>query len=159
MFAPFMEDGVSLIGVEAAGMGVDTPLHAATLTKGSKGVIHGSLTYLLQDENGQITEPYSISAGLDYPGIGPEHAYLKDSKKVEYKSVTDNEALEALEILAIEEGIIPAIESAHALSIAFSEAKTMSKDETILVCLSGRGDKDVDTLIKRMEAAKDDDNV
>ncbi|WP_078380184.1 tryptophan synthase subunit beta [Sutcliffiella halmapala] len=159
IFAPFIDEQVTLIGVEAAGKGIDTPLHAATLTKGTKGVIHGSLTYLLQDEDGQITEPYSISAGLDYPGIGPEHAYLKDTKKVEYKSVTDQEAIEALELLAKEEGIIPAIESAHALSIAFKEAKTMSKDEAILVCLSGRGDKDVDTLIKRMEGEQYDDLV
>ncbi|WP_223702038.1 tryptophan synthase subunit beta [Sutcliffiella deserti] len=151
MFAPFIEESVKMIGVEAAGKGIDTPHHAATLSKGSKGVIHGSLTYLLQDENGQITEPYSISAGLDYPGIGPEHAYLKETEKVEYRSVTDQEALDALALLAKEEGIIPAIESAHALSIAFSEAATMTKEQTILVCLSGRGDKDVDTLIKRME--------
>ncbi|MBM7619543.1 tryptophan synthase beta chain [Bacillus tianshenii] len=159
MFAPFMEDDVKLIGVEAAGMGIDTPLHAATLSKGTKGVIHGSLTYLLQDENGQITEPYSISAGLDYPGIGPEHAYLKETKQVEYKSVTDDEALLALDLLAKEEGIIPAIESAHALAIAFEEAEKMSVGETILVCLSGRGDKDVGTLMKRMEGENHDHNV
>ncbi len=151
MFAPFVEDAVNLIGVEAAGKGIDTPLHAATLTKGTKGVIHGSLTYLIQDEHGQIVEPYSISAGLDYPGIGPEHAYLKDSKRVEYQSVTDDEALEALDILAKEEGIIPAIESAHALAAAYKEAETMQKTETILICLSGRGDKDVHTLMKRLE--------
>lgn len=151
MFAPFVEDAVNLIGVEAAGKGIDTPLHAATLTKGTKGVIHGSLTYLIQDEHGQIVEPYSISAGLDYPGIGPEHAYLKDSKRVEYQSVTDDEALEALDILAKEEGIIPAIESAHALAAAYKEAATMQKTETILICLSGRGDKDVHTLMKRLE--------
>ncbi|WP_417900016.1 tryptophan synthase subunit beta [Bacillus haimaensis] len=159
MFAPFIEDDVKLIGVEAAGKGIDTPLHAATLSKGTKGVIHGSLTYLLQDENGQITEPYSISAGLDYPGIGPEHAYLKETKKVEYKSVTDEEALLALDLLAKEEGIIPAIESAHALSIAFAEAEKMSSEESILVCLSGRGDKDVGTLMKRMEGEDHDHNV
>lgn len=159
IFAPFIEDDVKLIGVEAAGMGIDTPLHAATLSKGTKGVIHGSLTYLLQDENGQITEPYSISAGLDYPGIGPEHAYLKETNQVEYKSVTDEEALHALDLLAKEEGIIPAIESAHALSIAFAEAKKMSSEESILVCLSGRGDKDVGTLMKRMEGEDHDHNV
>jgi tryptophan synthase beta chain len=159
MFAPFIEDDVKLIGVEAAGKGIDTPLHAATLSKGTKGVIHGSLTYLLQDENGQITEPYSISAGLDYPGIGPEHAYLKETKQVEYKSVTDEDALLALDLLAKEEGIIPAIESAHALSIAFAEAEKMSPEKTILVCLSGRGDKDVGTLMKRMEGDDHDHNV
>jgi tryptophan synthase beta chain len=151
MFAPFIQDDVALIGVEAAGKGIDTPLHAATLTKGTKGVIHGSLTYLIQDQDGQIIEPYSISAGLDYPGIGPEHAFLKDSKRVEYQSITDDEALEALDILAKEEGIIPAIESAHALAAAYKEAEMMTKNETILVCLSGRGDKDVHTLMKRME--------
>ncbi|MFE7062419.1 tryptophan synthase subunit beta [Sutcliffiella sp. NPDC057660] len=159
MFAPFIEDDVKLIGVEAAGMGINTPLHAATLSKGTKGVIHGSLTYLLQDEDGQITEPYSISAGLDYPGIGPEHAYLKETKQVDYKSVTDEEALHALDLLAKEEGIIPAIESAHALSIAFAEAEKMSSEQTILVCLSGRGDKDVGTLMKRMEGEDHDNNV
>ncbi|MCG1023048.1 tryptophan synthase subunit beta [Sutcliffiella horikoshii] len=151
MFAPFVDDDVELIGVEAAGKGVDTTLHAATLTKGTKGVIHGSLTYLIQDENGQIIEPYSISAGLDYPGIGPEHAYLKDSNRVQYQSVTDEEALEALHILAKEEGIIPAIESAHALATAYKEAEKLPRDKTILVCLSGRGDKDVHTLMNRME--------
>ncbi|NMH74087.1 tryptophan synthase subunit beta [Bacillus sp. RO2] len=151
MFAPFVDDEVELIGVEAAGKGIDTPLHAATLTKGTKGVIHGSLTYLIQDEHGQIIEPYSISAGLDYPGIGPEHAYLKDSKRVDYQSVTDEEALETLHILAKEEGIIPAIESAHALATAYKEAAKMPSDKTILVCLSGRGDKDVHTLMNRME--------
>ncbi|WP_404346617.1 tryptophan synthase subunit beta [Sutcliffiella horikoshii] len=151
MFAPFVDDEVELIGVEAAGKGIDTPHHAATLTKGTKGVIHGSLTYLIQDEHGQIIEPYSISAGLDYPGIGPEHAYLKDSNRVEYQSVTDEEALKALHILAKEEGIIPAIESAHALATAYKEAAKMPSDKTILVCLSGRGDKDVHTLMNRME--------
>lgn len=151
MFTPFVDDAVELIGVEAAGKGIDTPHHAATLTKGTKGVIHGSLTYLIQDEHGQIIEPYSISAGLDYPGIGPEHAYLKDSNRVEYQSVTDDEALEALHILAKEEGIIPAIESAHALATAYKEAAKLSNDKTVLVCLSGRGDKDVHTLMNRME--------
>lgn len=147
IFYPFIEDQVKLIGVEAAGKGVETSLHAATLTKGSLGVIHGSLTYLLQTEDGQIIEPHSISAGLDYPGVGPEHAHLKEIGRVQYESITDNEALEALQILSRLEGIIPAIESAHALAEAFKRASTLSKDETILVCLSGRGDKDVHTLI------------
>ncbi|WP_152446528.1 tryptophan synthase subunit beta [Bacillus sp. THAF10] len=154
MFAPFIHDDVLLIGVEAAGKGIDTPLHAATLTKGTKGVIHGSMTYLIQDEHGQIVEPYSISAGLDYPGIGPEHAYLKESNRVHYESVTDSEALDALHLLAKEEGIIPAIESAHALATAFKEARKMEKQESILICLSGRGDKDVHTLMKEMEGEK-----
>lgn len=147
MFYPFIEDDVRLIGVEAAGKGVDTDLHAATITKGTKGVIHGSLTLLLQDEHGQIIEPYSISAGLDYPGVGPEHAYLSEINRVEYKSVTDAEALAALEVLTREEGIIPAIESAHALAFAFRLAAEMKRDESILICLSGRGDKDVSSLI------------
>jgi tryptophan synthase beta chain len=149
MFYPFLNDDVQLIGVEAAGKGIDTPLHAATITKGSVGVIHGSLTYLIQDDTGQIQEPYSISAGLDYPGIGPEHAHLAKSGRVRYESVTDDEALEALKILSEKEGILPAIESAHALAQAFKEAAKMNSGETILVCLSGRGDKDVSTLIER----------
>ncbi|WP_026092470.1 tryptophan synthase subunit beta [Calidifontibacillus oryziterrae] len=148
MFYPFLNDDVKLVGVEAAGKGVDTDLHAATITKGTLGVIHGSLTYLLQDENGQILEPYSISAGLDYPGIGPEHAHLASTGRVKYESVTDSEALEALSLLTKEEGIIPAIESAHALAKAFEIARNMNKEETILICLSGRGDKDVHSLMQ-----------
>jgi tryptophan synthase beta chain len=151
MFYPFLNDDVELVGVEAAGKGVDTDLHAATITKGTKGVIHGSLTLLLQDKHGQITEPYSISAGLDYPGIGPEHAYLADTGRVKYLSVTDQEALDALQLLSREEGIIPAIESAHALAKAFELAQEMDPEETILVCLSGRGDKDVHSLMEVME--------
>lgn len=148
IFYPFLEDDVSLIGVEAAGKGVETNLHAATLTKGSKGVIHGSLTYLLQTEDGQIIEPHSISAGLDYPGVGPEHAHLKNIGRVHYESVTDDEALEALQLLSKLEGIIPAIESAHALAHTFKRAQQLSSEQSILVCLSGRGDKDVHTLIE-----------
>ncbi|MBD8070244.1 tryptophan synthase subunit beta [Bacillus sp. PS06] len=154
MFYPFLDDQVEMIGVEAAGKGVDTDLHAATITKGTKGIIHGSLTYLLQDEHGQITEPYSISAGLDYPGVGPEHSYLNDIGRVKYESVTDEEALEALQILTIEEGIIPAIESAHALAKTFQIAATMKPEETILVCLSGRGDKDVHSLMEVIEGGQ-----
>lgn len=148
-FYPFLEDDVRLIGVEAAGLGVETDQHAATITTGRKGVIHGSLTYLLQDEAGQITEPYSISAGLDYPGVGPEHAYLASSGRVDYQAVTDQQALDALKLLSETEGIIPAIESAHALAKAFERAKDFTADDVILVCLSGRGDKDVHTLMKR----------
>ncbi|WP_216829241.1 tryptophan synthase subunit beta [Alkalihalobacterium elongatum] len=148
MFYPFLNDEVKLIGVEAAGKGVATNQHAATITKGTKGVIHGSLTYLLQDENGQIIEPYSISAGLDYPGVGPEHAYLASIERASYEAVTDEEALEALKKLSVSEGIIPAIESAHALAKAFERAKHLTSDQVILVCLSGRGDKDVHTLMK-----------
>jgi tryptophan synthase beta chain len=147
MFYPFLEDNVTLVGVEAAGKGIDTPYHAATITKGTKGVIHGSLTYLLQDEYGQIIEPYSISAGLDYPGVGPEHAYLASIGRVRYESVTDEEAIQAFQLLSREEGIIPAIESAHALAKAVQLAKTLRSDQTVLVCLSGRGDKDVQTMM------------
>jgi tryptophan synthase beta chain len=153
MFAAFIEEDVDLVGVEAAGKGVDTSLHAATITKGTKGVIHGSLTYLLQDQYGQIIEPYSISAGLDYPGIGPEHAHLADTGRVKYESVTDDEALEALTCLAKEEGILAAIETAHALAKAFQLAQEMDSDETLLICLSGRGDKDVHTLMSSLEGS------
>ncbi|QLI77868.1 tryptophan synthase subunit beta [Bacillus pumilus] len=152
MYRAFLDDEIDLIGVEAAGKGIDTPLHAATITKGTKGVIHGSLTYLIQDEFGQIIEPYSISAGLDYPGIGPEHAYLHASGRVQYVSATDQEALDALKLLTEKEGILPAIESAHALAKAFEMSRTMGEDEIILVCLSGRGDKDVHTLMNVLES-------
>ncbi|MDR4226140.1 tryptophan synthase subunit beta [Bacillus mojavensis] len=151
MFQAFLDEKVELIGAEAAGKGIDTPLHAATITKGTIGVIHGSLTYLIQDGYGQIIEPYSISAGLDYPGIGPEHAYLHKSGRVTYDCITDEEAVDALKLLSEKEGILPAIESAHALAKAFKIAKEMDRDQTILVCLSGRGDKDVNTLMNVLE--------
>ncbi|MEC1624908.1 tryptophan synthase subunit beta [Bacillus mojavensis] len=151
MFQAFLDEDVELIGAEAAGKGIDTPLHAATITKGTIGVIHGSLTYLIQDGYGQIIEPYSISAGLDYPGIGPEHAYLHKSGRVTYDCITDEEAVDALKLLSEKEGILPAIESAHALAKAFKIAKEMDRDQTILVCLSGRGDKDVNTLMNVLE--------
>lgn len=153
MFYPFIDEDVELIGVEAAGYGVETNQHAATITKGTKGIIHGSLTYLLQDEVGQITEPYSISAGLDYPGVGPEHAYLADSKRVRYEAVTDEEALTALRMLAEHEGIICALETAHAVAQAIKESKA-SKKSAILICLSGRGDKDMHTLYKNFEGGE-----
>ncbi|HHY20997.1 MAG TPA: pyridoxal-phosphate dependent enzyme, partial [Bacilli bacterium] len=146
MFYPFLNDDVKLTGVEAAGKGVETSLHAATLTKGTVGVIHGSMTYLLQDEAGQIIEPYSISAGLDYPGIGPEHAHLAKSGRVVYEAITDKEALDALQLLSKTEGILPAIESSHAVAKAIERAKTMDKDDIIVICLSGRGDKDVHSI-------------
>ncbi|TYS33972.1 tryptophan synthase subunit beta [Bacillus pumilus] len=152
MYRAFLDEEVDIIGVEAAGKGIDTPLHAATITKGTKGVIHGSLTYLIQDEFGQIIEPYSISAGLDYPGIGPEHAYLHASGRVQYVNATDQEALDALKLLTEKEGILPAIESAHALAKAFEMSRTMSEDDIVLVCLSGRGDKDVHTLMNVLES-------
>lgn len=152
MYRAFLDEEVDIIGVEAAGKGIDTPLHAATITKGTKGIIHGSLTYLIQDEFGQIIEPYSISAGLDYPGIGPEHAYLHASGRVQYVSATDQEALDALKLLTEKEGILPAIESAHALAKAFEMSQNMSGDDIVLVCLSGRGDKDVHTLMNVLES-------
>ncbi len=151
MFHAFIEDEVELIGVEAAGKGTNTPYHAATLTKGTKGIIHGSFTYILQDNYGQIQEPYSISAGLDYPGIGPEHAFLKDNKRVAYESVTDEEALQALVIVSQTEGIVPAIETSHALALAMKNASYMSEKDSIVVCLSGRGDKDVQSLLPVLE--------
>ncbi|WP_147804786.1 tryptophan synthase subunit beta [Alkalicoccus halolimnae] len=152
MFYPFInEENVRLTGVEAAGKGVNTSEHAATLSKGRKGVLHGSLSYLLQDEHGNIIEPYSISAGLDYPGIGPEHAHLRDIKRVEYVPATDDEAMKALKDLCELEGILPAIETAHALAYVEKEAPKMKKDEVILVCLSGRGDKDVNTIQQELE--------
>ena len=144
LFFPFVEDKeVQMLGVEAAGTGIETGKHAATLNEGSVGVLHGSKSYVLQDENGQITEAHSISAGLDYPGVGPEHSLLKDIKRAQYTSVTDQQALKAFSILCRLEGIIPALESAHALAAAMIEAKNRSKDEIILVNLSGRGDKDL----------------
>ncbi|MHB1393219.1 MAG: tryptophan synthase subunit beta [Clostridia bacterium] len=149
MFYPFIEDkAVKLIGVEAAGLGLDTGKHAASMAKGSAGVLHGMMTYLLQDGEGQIMDVYSISAGLDYPGVGPEHAHLKDSKRAEYVSVTDSEALEAFGELCRTEGIIPALESSHALAYAMKLVPVLAKDELVVVNLSGRGDKDIDTIAK-----------
>lgn len=147
MFYPFIEDkGVKLFGVEAAGAGLDTDKHAATLTKGSVGVLHGALMYLLQDDAGQIQEAHSISAGLDYPGIGPEHSYLHENGRVEYTSVTDEQALAGVQLLARTEGILPALESAHAIHFAAELAADLDKDEIVVICLSGRGDKDVVTV-------------
>jgi len=151
IFYPFIEDkAVKLIGVEAAGLGLDTGKHAASMAKGSAGVLHGMMTYLLQDEEGQIMDVYSISAGLDYPGVGPEHAQLKDSKRAEYLSITDIEALEAFGELCRTEGIIPALESSHGLAYAMKLAPDLAKDELVVVNLSGRGDKDIDTIAKIM---------
>lgn len=149
MFHAFVPDeGVRLIGCEAAGKGVDTPYHAATMARGSLGVFHGMKSYFCQDENGQIAPVYSISAGLDYPGIGPEHAYLHDIGRAEYVPVTDDEAVEAFEFLARTEGIICAIESAHAVAYAKKLAPSMGKDEVMIICLSGRGDKDVAAIAR-----------
>ncbi len=147
VFYPFIEDKeVALTGVEAAGHGVDTDMHAATMAKGSLGVLHGMMTYLLQDDDGQIMPVYSISAGLDYPGIGPEHAHLRETGRAKYVPATDSEAVEAFMELCSTEGIIPAIESAHALAEAIKLAPGLDRDKIVVVNLSGRGDKDVDTI-------------
>lgn len=149
IFYPFVNDAsVRLMGVEASGKGVDTDKHAATMTKGTHGVFQGSMSYLLQDEYGQVIEAHSISAGLDYPGVGPEHSYLKDSGRAEYYPISDAEALEALQLLSRKEGVIPALESAHAIAQTMKVAPAMGKDEIIVVSLSGRGDKDVESIMK-----------
>lgn len=143
-FYDFIKDeSVRLVGAEAAGKGVDTDQHAATMAKGTKGIFHGMKSYFLQNEEGQINPVYSISAGLDYPGVGPEHAYLREIGRAEYVSITDEQAVKAFEYLSRLEGIIPAIESSHAVAAAMEIAPKMSKDETMVICLSGRGDKDV----------------
>lgn len=148
MFAEFMQDSsVKLIGVEAAGRGIDTGEHASAMAMGVPGTLHGMRSYLLQDEDGNIQLAHSISAGLDYPGVGPEHAHLKDTGRAEYVSITDDEAMAALQELCKLEGIIPAIESAHAIAYAKKQAKKMEQDAIMVVCLSGRGDKDVHTVI------------
>ncbi|MBN2879450.1 MAG: tryptophan synthase subunit beta [Clostridia bacterium] len=148
MFYPFLEDtDVKLIGVEAAGKGIDTPLHAATFAKGRKGIIHGMKTYLIQDDDGNIYPVYSISAGLDYPGIGPEHSYLYHTKRAQYVSITDDEAVDAVYQLSRSEGIIPALESAHAVAHALKIIPHMKKDEIVVINISGRGDKDMHTIV------------
>ncbi|MFH0735746.1 MAG: tryptophan synthase subunit beta [bacterium] len=149
MFYPFVNDtDVNLIGIEAAGLGIDTEKHCATLTLGTDGVFQGMRTYLLQNEDGQVTEVYSISAGLDYPGVGPEHSMLKDLKRVQYYSVTDEEALKALKLLTLQEGILPALESAHACAYLEYLMPNTTKDDVIVVNVSGRGDKDLNTIIE-----------
>lgn len=147
-FYPLVDTNAEIIGVEAAGKGLKSKYHSATLSAGSKGVLHGMMTYLLQDDEGQITETHSISAGLDYPGVGPEHAYLKDTKRVKYHSATDAEVIDAFLMLTRTEGIIPALESAHAIAEAMKVAKKSKKSESIVVTLSGRGDKDVEEVQK-----------
>jgi tryptophan synthase beta chain len=150
LFYPYISDErVRLVGVEAAGHGLETGKHAATLCAGKPGVLHGNRTYLMQDDNGQIIETHSISAGLDYPGVGPEHAWLKDSGRAEYVAVTDDEALDAFHKLCRLEGIIPALESSHALAYAAKMAARMKKDQILLVNLSGRGDKDMHTVAEK----------
>jgi tryptophan synthase beta chain len=151
LFHDFIEEAsVRLIGVEAAGHGIETGEHAASLSAGRPGVLHGSYSYLLQDEAGQVIETHSVSAGLDYPGVGPEHSYLKTSERARYESVTDAEALAAFQTLCLTEGIIPALESSHAIAYVEKIAPQLSQDEIILVCLSGRGDKDLETVAKAL---------
>ena len=150
IFYPYIDDrNVQLIGVEAAGEGIESGKHSASLLAGSPGVLHGNRTYLLQDENGQVIETHSVSAGLDYPGVGPEHAWLKDSGRAQYVSVTDDEAIDAFHTCCRIEGIIPALESSHGLAYAAKFAATLPRDKTILVNLSGRGDKDMHTVAER----------
>jgi tryptophan synthase beta chain len=149
IFHGFIDDShVRLVGIEPGGKGLDTPHHGATLVAGSPGVLHGAKSYLLQDEDGQTQEAYSISAGLDYPGVGPEHSWLKDTGRAEYRAATDAEAMEAFLLLCRSEGIIPAIESSHALAGAISLGKELGSEAHIVVNLSGRGDKDVDTAAR-----------
>ena len=151
MFHPFVDDEtVALYGVEAAGSGIETGKHAAAIAGGQLGVLHGAYMYLLQDENGFVQEAHSISAGLDYPGKGPEHCYLHDIGRAKFNSITDSEALEGLQLLSRTEGILPALESSHAIAYTAKLAKTMSTDDIIVVCLSGRGDKDVHTVHKAL---------
>jgi len=147
LFHPFLDDtSVEIYGVEAAGSGVHSGKHAASITGGRPGVLHGNRTYILMDDDGQITEAHSISAGLDYPGIGPEHAWLNDTKRVSYVSATDQEALEAFQLCCRLEGIIPALEPSHALAHAMKLAPSKPKDHLMVICMSGRGDKDIFTV-------------
>ena len=150
-FYPLIDSNADIIGVEAAGKGLGTKLHSATLSAGSKGVLHGMMTYLLQDKEGQITETHSISAGLDYPGVGPEHAYYKDTKRIKYRSATDAQVIDAFLMLTRTEGIIPALESAHAVAQAIKAAKKFKPSESIVVTLSGRGDKDVEQVQRYLD--------
>ena len=151
LFYPFLDDAdLRIIGVEAAGHGIETGAHAATLTQGRPGVLHGARSYLLQDADGQVLEAHSISAGLDYPGVGPEHSWLKDAGRVEYVSVTDDEALEAFQLCTRLEGIIPALESAHAVAHVTRMAGSLAADNLLVLCMSGRGDKDLDTVADRL---------
>jgi len=147
IFHPFLSDeSVAMYGVEGGGLGVDTGKHAAPLCAGNPGVLHGNRTYLMEDENGQIIETHSVSAGLDYPGVGPEHSWLKDIGRVKYVAATDDEALEAFHTLTLVEGIIPALESSHAVSYGMKLAATMKPEQRIIINLSGRGDKDINTI-------------
>ena len=145
-FYPLIDTKAEIIGIEAGGKGLNTLHHSAPLSAGTKGVLHGMMTYLMQNKQGQIQETHSISAGLDYPGVGPEHSYLKDEKRVKYRAINDNEVVDAFLLLTKLEGIIPALESAHAIAYAIKIAKKMKKSESIVVTLSGRGDKDIEIV-------------
>lgn len=153
-FFPFIKDKVKIVGVEGGGKGLETGLHSAPLCKGSVGVLHGTMSYLLQDENGQVQSTHSIAPGLDYPGVGPEHAYLKDTGRIEYVTINDKDALLSFKLLSNTEGIIPALESAHAVSYAVKIAGELSKDKAIIVNLSGRGDKDLDIVEEWIDRRK-----
>lgn len=147
LFYPFLTDeSVQLYGVEAGGLGIETGEHAAPLCAGRPGVLHGNRTYLMEDENGQISSTHSVSAGLDYPGVGPEHSWLKDIGRANYVSVTDEEALDAFRMLTLVEGIMPALETSHAVAYAVKLAATMGKDQVVVINISGRGDKDIHTI-------------
>ncbi|MCJ7562933.1 MAG: pyridoxal-phosphate dependent enzyme, partial [Thermoplasmata archaeon] len=147
LFHPFVADAsVRMFGVEAGGKGVDSGMHSASVVKGTDGVLHGAMTLVLQDEDGQINETHSVAAGLDYPAVGPEHAFFSRSKRVEYRAISDDEAVSAFHHLSESEGIVPALESAHAISFASKLANDMSREQSIIVCLSGRGDKDVNQI-------------
>ena len=151
LFHPFLDQrAVRLIGVEAAGLGLETGKHAASLTGGRPGVLHGNRTYLLEDDDGQILEAHSISAGLDYPGVGPEHSWLYETGRAEYATITDDEAMSAFQLLTRLEGIIPALESSHAIAHVIKMAPTLPRDHIVVVCLSGRGDKDIFTVAKAL---------
>ncbi len=159
LFADWLNDDINMVGVEGAGHGIDTVRHSATLSRGAIGILHGTRSYLLQDNDGQVQLPHSISAGLDYPGVGPQHSYLKETGRVTYTSVTDTQAVEALQRLSRCEGIIPALESAHAIAKLYEMAETNSIGESdrVVVCLSGRGDKDVEVITEYLDAHPEED--
>ena len=159
LFADWLNDDINMVGVEGAGHGIDTVRHSATLSRGAIGILHGTRSYLLQDNDGQVQLPHSISAGLDYPGVGPQHSYLKETGRVTYTSVTDTQAVEALQRLSRCEGIIPALESAHAIAKLYEMAETNSIGESdrVVVCLSGRGDKDVEVITEHLDAHPEED--
>ena len=156
IFYPFLDDDVRLIGVEAAGLGVNSGRHAATIAKGKYGILHGSASYLLQSNDGQVMLPYSVSAGLDYPGIGPEHSYLKDINRVEYVSATDSDAIESFQWLSRTEGILPALETSHAISFLKKRDNNIKIKQNVVICLSGRGDKDMEAVEKYLDNKKVD---